>query len=233
VDCSAFGGANPATAPATFLSVGRFTAKKAPDLTLRAFARVRQKVPGAQLRMVGFGPLLEPCRKLAGELGLDGAVTFLGACPPPVIQGEMRRARCFVQHSIVAPDGDSEGTPVSILEAGASGLPVVSTRHAGIPDVVLDGVTGLLVEEGDVEGMACALVRLALDPDLAARLGQAARQRIAEHFSLPDRIGRLWAILDSCIAGAPLSARRPGEGSGVHSCYPDPGGAGGRPCASR
>ena len=79
----------------------------------------------------------------------------------------MRQVRGFVQHSIVAPDGDSEGNPVAVMEAQLSGLPVVATRR-GIPEVVRDGETGLLVSEGDVDGMAVAMRRLVLEPALAA-----------------------------------------------------------------
>ena len=211
VDCGAFAGADPAAAPPTFLAVGRFTAKKAPDLTLRAFAEVRRAVPGARLRMVGFGPLQDACVGLAGTLGIAGAVTFLGACPPAMVQEEMRRARGFVQHSLEAADGDSEGTPVAILEAGASGLPVVSTRHAGIPDVVVEGRTGILVDERDVDGMAAGMIRLADDPALAGRMGRAARARIEAEFDLSDRIGRLWEIIAACIppaAGPPAGRAR-------------------------
>jgi glycosyltransferase involved in cell wall biosynthesis len=111
----------------------------------------------------------------------------------------MRKARAFVQHSMQANDGDSEGTPLAILEAGASGLPVVSTRHAGIPDVVLDSDTGLLVEEGDVDGMAQCMIRLAESPKLALELGTAARERIAEDFTLDASIRGLWRIVETVM----------------------------------
>ena len=119
----------------------------------------------------------------------------------------MRRARCFVQHSIEAPSGDSEGTPVAIIEASATGLPIVSTRHAGIPDVVDEGVTGFLADEGDVATMAGQLERLLADPGLAGDLGAAARRRIQTHFAMDDRLARLWRIIESSIDGKPLDAR--------------------------
>jgi colanic acid/amylovoran biosynthesis glycosyltransferase len=200
VDCSEFGGADPEAAPPTFVAVGRFTAKKAPHLTLRAFAAVRRECPGARLRMLGDGPLLEECRALAGELGLGDAVAFLGAQPHAVVREEVRRARAFVQHSVVAESGDSEGTPVAIIEAGATGLPVVSTRHAGIPDVVVEGETGFLVEEGDVSGMAAHMSALARDAALAGRVGRAARRRVEEHFTMERSLSNLWAIIESCAA---------------------------------
>lgn len=199
VDCQFFAGAKPAVAAPIFLTVGRFVPKKAPHLTLLAFAEVHRALPTARLRMVGSGELLDVCRDLALGLGISDAVTFLGSTPPQVVRDEMRGAMAFVQHSVEAPNGDCEGTPVSVLEAGASGLPVVATRHGGIPDVVEHEETGLLVDERDVSGTAAQMLRLARDPSLASRLGAAARQRVSTHFSMDDSIGRLWHIIDRCI----------------------------------
>ena len=111
-----------------------------------------------------------------------------------------------MQHSVRASDGDSEGTPVAVLEAGAAGLPVVATRHAGIMDVVVDGETGLLVDEGDVDGMARCMVQLAREPDVAARLGEKARNHIVAEFSMDDRLGRLWNVIESAISEARVSS---------------------------
>jgi glycosyltransferase involved in cell wall biosynthesis len=202
VDCTQFRGASPAAAPPTFVAVGRLTEKKGPTHTLRAFAAVRREHPEARLRIVGDGPLRAECEALVEELGLGGSVTFLGVQPRRVIQEEMRAGRCFVQHSIEAASGDTEGTPVAVLEAGATGLPVVSTRHGGIPEVVIEGRTGLLVDEGDWPGMAQAMSTLAGDPQLAAQLGSAARQHVQEHFSIDRSIARLWQIVESCAKRA-------------------------------
>ena len=132
--------------------------------------------------MIGEGPMLEQCKALAGNLGISHAIEFLGAQNHSVVESEMQNARCFVQHS-VAPSGDCEGTPVSILEAGATGLPVVSTRHAGIPDVVIEGQTGFLVDEGDESGMTHWMTQLAQQPELATTMGSAAREHITRNFS--------------------------------------------------
>jgi glycosyltransferase involved in cell wall biosynthesis len=200
VDCEQFGGAEPAQAAPVFLAIGRFVEKKAPDLTIAAFAKVYRECPQARLRMVGDGPLLAQCRSLAKELNVDDAVTFLGERTHGAVADEMRRARCFVQHSVEAPSGDCEGTPLGILEAGASALPVVSTRHAGIPDVVVDGETGFLVAEKDVNGMAEQMLRLARDPELARSLGLAARRRIEENFTIEQTLMRLWTVITESIA---------------------------------
>jgi len=199
VDCLKFRGSHPEAAPPTFLAVGRLVEKKAPQLTLRAFAKVHDALPAARLRVIGDGPELAACRTLARELNIETDVTFLGTQPAAVVEEEMRKARCFVQHSIEAASGDSEGTPVGILEAGASGLPVVSTRHGGIPDVIIEAETGFLVAEHDIDSMADRMLQLARDPALAAALGKAGRQRIERHFSMERSIAGLWQILAGCL----------------------------------
>lgn len=201
VDCERFGGADPALAPPLFVAVGRFTAKKAPHVTISAFAETYKNCPDARLRMVGEGPLLDECKRLAEQLGIAEVITFLGGQQHSVVQREMQSARCFVQHSVVAPSGDCEGTPVAILEAGATGLPVISTRHAGIPDVVIEGKTGYLVNEGDCSAMASRMIEIANEPALAGTMGSAAKQHIRENFSRYQSISRLWKIIESRIAG--------------------------------
>jgi glycosyltransferase involved in cell wall biosynthesis len=200
ISCQQFRGAAPEKAAPLFLAVGRFVEKKAPQLTLRAFAQAHKASPEARLRMIGDGPLLDECRSLVKDLKIDSAVTFLGAQPHTVVQEEMRLARAFVQHSVQASNGDCEGTPVGVLEACASGLPVISTRHAGIMDVVVEGQTGFLAEEHDVEGMTQNMLQLIRDPELAGRMGRASRLRIKNHFSQEQSDGRLWSIIEGCIA---------------------------------
>jgi glycosyltransferase involved in cell wall biosynthesis len=202
VNVHSFQGASPATADPVFLAVGRFVEKKAPQLTILAFADVHRRDARARLRMIGTGPLVGACRDLARGLGIDSVVSFLGAQPPHVIQDEMRQARAFVQHSIEAASGDAEGMPVAILEAAGSGLPVVATRHAGIPEAVIDGETGFLVDEHDVAGMAAAMSKLVCDPTLAARLGTAGRDRATTHFSAEQSLARLWSIIAACLTRA-------------------------------
>jgi colanic acid/amylovoran biosynthesis glycosyltransferase len=201
-DCESFAGADPASSPPLVVAAGRFVEKKAPHLTLEAFALTLRECPGARLRMIGEGPLLKRCRELAARLSVGHAVTFTGSLPHHSVAEEMRRARLFAQHSVRAESGDCEGTPVSIQEACAAGLPVVSTRHAGIPEVVVEGETGLLVDEGDVEGMARQMLRLLRDPSYAAALGAAARRRAREHFSASRSIERQWAIIEGAIVAA-------------------------------
>lgn len=198
-DCDAFGGAQAGKADPTFLAVGRFAETKAPYLTLLAFWEVVRDCPEARLRMIGDGPLMPFCRQLVKQMRLEHAVTFLGVQPHDVVRKEMNAARAFVQHSVVAADGDAEGTPCSVMEAGASGLPVVATRNAGIQDVVVDGETGFLIEEHDVHSMAERMLSLASDASLAARMGRAGRARVKAHFSQANSLRRLSSIIESVV----------------------------------
>jgi colanic acid/amylovoran biosynthesis glycosyltransferase len=204
VDCNLFQGATPATAPPILVAMGRFVEKKCPLVTISAFAAVHRAMPAARLRMIGDGPLLASCRELVERLDLQHAVSFLGPQGPDVVRHEMKGARAFVQHSAEAPSGDCEGLPVSILEAGAAGLPVVSTRHAGIPEAIIEGETGILVDEHDVTGMTTAMSLLLHDAALAERMGRRARERVRSHFAIDHSIARLWAIIESC--SSPRSA---------------------------
>ncbi|QDT14181.1 glycosyltransferase [Alienimonas californiensis] len=195
VDVGSFAGAAPASAPPVLLAVGRLVPKKAPHLTVCAFAEVARERPDARLRVIGEGPLEKVCLDLAVGLGVADQVSFLGSRQHAEVAAEMRAARAFVQHSVEAADGDCEGTPVSVVEAGSAGLPVVATRHAGIPDVVIDGETGLLCDERDVAGMAANMAEVLDDPARASLLGAAAATRVRSYFDRDSSLGRLAEVL--------------------------------------
>jgi glycosyltransferase involved in cell wall biosynthesis len=198
-----FHGADPASAPPLFLAAGRYVEKKAPHLLLLAFARVLAACPEARLLMVGDGPLRGACEDLARGLGIDHAIEFAGFLPHTMIAARMRNVRGFTQHSVTARDGNAEGTPVSLLEASASGLPVLATRHAGIKDAVLHGQTGFLVDPHDVEGMAEYWIRLVREPALAGELGLAGREYIqASLYERNRSIDRLWRVIERSMTAA-------------------------------
>ncbi len=182
-----------------FLAVGRFVEKKSPSSVVRAFKIVADKFPDARLTMVGSGILLEPTKQLANELGLKEKIFFPGVQSPQQIQQLMQQSRCFVQHSVTAADGDMEGTPNTILEAGASGLAIVSTQHAGIKEAVINGETGYLVPEHDVNGMASYMLKIAGDVQLAAAIGNKEAEHIRKNYNITDRINTLAEILQQAI----------------------------------
>jgi colanic acid/amylovoran biosynthesis glycosyltransferase len=178
------------------LAVGRMVGKKAPLATLDALRIATKAVPQLRLEIVGDGMLLSAAKQYAGSSGLSNKVRFHGALPNDHVISLMEDSDIFVQHSITDPaTGDEEGLPVAILESMAHGLPVVSTRHAGIPEAVVEGVTGFLVDEGDLAGMAERLVTLAEDRDLRLKMGTAGWRRAKEHFSWKREREELLAVL--------------------------------------
>ena len=194
--CDVFTSNDALRIPGRFLAVGRFVGKKAPYLTILAFSSVLKDSPDASLHMVGDGILLGPCKSLVRALGIEQSVSFRGVLSHQEVRAEMSQASIFLQHSIIAASGDQEGTPVSIMEAGASGLPVIATRHAGIPDVVIHERTGVLVEEHDIDSMANAMRALVDEPSRARLLGQQAAKRIHSHFDTHKLACRVKAIAD-------------------------------------
>ncbi|WP_290712613.1 glycosyltransferase [Flavihumibacter sp. CACIAM 22H1] len=182
-----------------FLAIGRFVEKKAPDNTIKAFYQVVQKYPGTKLHMVGAGPLLDTCVELAASLGISEAIQFHGVQSPDKIAALMQEVTAFVQHSVTASDGDSEGTPVAVLESAAAALPVVATLHAGIPDVILDGKTGYLCAEHDIDAMAGNMMKILENPTVAKNMGELSRQRIREHFTLEKHISRIYSSIEEAV----------------------------------
>jgi len=187
------------------VAVGRLVEKKAPDLTLRAFARARAAVPEAHLDLVGDGELRSLCERLIDELDLTSAVTLHGFQPAEVVAELMSRAAVFAQHSVTAANGDTESFGVALVEAQACALPVVATRHNGFVDTVADGITGLLVEEHDVAGMADALAGLLSDEARAAAMGRAGRERVLARFT-HDRVRRRLLTIMDLADPAPASS---------------------------
>jgi glycosyltransferase involved in cell wall biosynthesis len=166
------------------IAVGRMVAKKSPILTLHAFQQALQEVPGMHLDYIGTGDLFPAAHEFVEAFHLHGRVTLHGSQPNEVVVQALRQADIFLQHSRTDPlSGDEEGMGVSLVEAMAQSLPVVATRHNGIPEVVQDGVTGYLAEEGDSRGMADRLVALARDAELRHRMGLAGWQRAKDSFS--------------------------------------------------
>jgi glycosyltransferase involved in cell wall biosynthesis len=199
VDPALFTQGDPSQSPPHFLAVGRFVDKKAPYLTLLAFGEVFRRHPNARLTMIGDGPLLETCQRLACAFGIEKAVEFTGPLPQSEVAIRMRASRAFVQHSVRTSSGDCEGTPAAVVEAGATGIPVIATRHAGIPDIIEDNITGVLVDEGDVKGMAECMCRIAADPQFAAILGKAAYAHVCRCFMTQSGTNTLWYVIHHAI----------------------------------
>jgi len=171
-----------AALPPSFLAVGRFAETKSPHLTILAFQKVVQEIPDATLTFIGKdggGELFEACVILVKALKMETHIDFQGVQDHQTVAQAMARRRIFVQHSLTTPvQGDMEGKPVAIMEAMAAGMPIVATRHSGIAELIEHEISGLLVAEYDIDGMAQAMLRLARDHELARRIGRAASERI-------------------------------------------------------
>lgn len=140
-----------------FVQVSNLLEKKGLEFTISAFARFVSSQPTPEkfkLLIAGAGPLLEPLEKLTKDLGMTTHVSFLGQIPKDQVITLLEKAHVFVHHSITAANGDQEGIPTAIMEAMAMGIPVLSTYHSGIPELVENGVHGYLVPERDVEAYA-------------------------------------------------------------------------------
>jgi glycosyltransferase involved in cell wall biosynthesis len=180
------------------LSVGRLAAKKGLHHLLDALALVVQDLPGVRLTVVGDGPIRPDLEAQAARLGISDRVSFLGMLPNEDLPARFAAADLFVVPSIIDETGDREGLPVSILEAAASGVPVVASDVGGISDFVEDGVTGLLVRPGDATVLADAIQRLASDGGLVRTMVIAARARVEDGFSwdsVSDRFDTIYRRL--------------------------------------
>jgi len=190
----------PTFAKKQFVGIGRFTDKKAPYYTIMAFKEVAQKHPDARLLLAGNGTLMNVCVNLVKQYQLEKQVQFLGVVTPDAYRVLLSESLAFVQHSIVAASGDMEGTPLAVLEASVAGLPVIATKHAGIPDVIIDGETGLLCEEHDVHGMANNMLQLMDDVEYAKKMGASGKQHILNNYSMQRHISALQNILLEVIS---------------------------------
>ncbi|MFD2517941.1 glycosyltransferase [Salinimicrobium flavum] len=183
-----------------FISIGRFVDKKAPYYNILAFSKVLKKYPQAKLFMAGKGALLNSSRNLVKYFKLDKNIIFLGVISSEEFRHHMEGSLALIQHSIIAEDGDSEGTPLSVLEASAAGLPVIATQHAGIKDVIINGETGLLVEEHDVEAMAAAMIQVLEQQNYAKKMGAAGKKYIQQNFTMERHISLLNKLIFKALS---------------------------------
>ena len=166
------------------LFVGRLVEKKAPDVLIHAMQQVQRSIPAAELVVIGDGPLRQRSEQLALDLKVNAR--FMGAQPNSVVRQMMDETRVFCLPSITAANGDAEGLPISVLEAQACGVPVVTSAVGGRDEGIRDGVTGFAFAEGDHAALAGHLLKLLTDDVLATDMGLKATRHIAERFSLAD-----------------------------------------------
>lgn len=169
--------------PVGILAVGRLVPKKGYPVLVEALAELAACGARFHCRIVGGGPMKQWLSSAISAAGLQHKVELVGALSQQQIADEYLEADVFVQSSVVVEGGDRDGIPNSVLEAMASGLAVVGSDVAGIPEVVSDGSTGMLVQSGNPSALASALSQLVEDPSLRRRLGSAARERMVAELS--------------------------------------------------
>jgi glycosyltransferase involved in cell wall biosynthesis len=170
----------PAGVGNTVLFVGRLVEKKGVDTLIDAMAILRESLPSLELSIIGDGPARNDLAKRAKSAGIKAQ--FQGWQEERKVRAAMRRALLLAVPSRAAEGGDSEGLPTVIMEAMAIGVPVVASRHAGIPEIVSDRVTGMLVPEADRQALAAAILAVKTEPDLANRLRGEAYADVRARF---------------------------------------------------
>lgn len=204
VDCEAIPYTPPSPSPdgLIIVSVCRLVEKKGIEFAIRALGLLRARRPELrwQYHIIGDGPLRLELQRLAESCGVASHMKFLGPQSHEAVKMQLRQAGAFLLPSITAANGDMEGVPVALMEAMAAGLPVVSSHHSGIPELIADGESGLLAPEKDADILSQRLEWLADHAHESAKLTQAARQRIEASFNQTKLDDELAAMVHAAIA---------------------------------
>jgi colanic acid/amylovoran biosynthesis glycosyltransferase len=179
-----------------FLMVGRLVEKKQPLISIKAFELCCKANKNVRLSIVGEGPLKGQIAKHISTSTYKDKISYLGAQNPEQIKILLNKSDVFIQHSVISSNGDSEGWPISIAEACASGLPVVSTKHSGISDQIKHKINGFLVDEFDYNEMADYMKTLSFDINLRQKMGLLGIERIKKIGSLKNQLKLLNILIN-------------------------------------
>ena len=202
IDCEQFAfqpRTRDADQPTILISVARLVEKKGIEYAIRALAKLVALKLNVQYRIIGDGPLSAPLKQLVSDTQLNGHVNFLGAKTSKEVADELSRAHVFLAPSVTSRSGDMEGIPTVLMEAMATGLPVISTLHSGIPELVEAGVSGKLVGERDVPALAEVIREIAANVECWPVMGAAGRQKVLEEFNIRKLNRRLEVLFEQLI----------------------------------
>jgi colanic acid/amylovoran biosynthesis glycosyltransferase len=174
-----------------FLQASRLIEKKGVATSLRAFAEFSARYPRSTITIAGEGPLLDELQALARELKIDNRVSFPGFVSPKQLNELFYASHIYLHPSQIGRDGNQEGVPNSMLEAMASGLPAFATNHGGIPEAIENGISGVLIAEGDHGALARALIEAAQDRHRVAQLGRVGARAVGEKFDQRAQVRKL------------------------------------------
>ena len=180
-----------------------FVEKKGHAYTIAAFSKLSSNNQNIRLRLAGDGPLRPQMEELAKELGVQNKIDFLGHLPIDRISEQLTMADLYVHHSVIADNGDEEGVPNAILEAMGTGLPVVATKHAGIPEIITHGKTGFLVEERNTEQYVSVLQEAISS---SYPVGRSAHEFVRKHLNQDRQDALLREIYNRTLAKQSLDA---------------------------
>ena len=189
----------PRSGPVTVLCVASLQEYKGHRFLLEALATGGPQTSRIRLDLIGAGHLETQLRQQAASLGLTDRVRFLGARDEAYVAQALADADLFVLPSVIARDGQMEGLPVALMEALASGVPTVSTELSGIPEIIVNEVTGLLAAAGDSAALADALESMMTDPDLAQRCTRRGRSLVEQEFDLDRNVGTLADLFEHFV----------------------------------
>jgi glycosyltransferase involved in cell wall biosynthesis len=195
LDLSEFGRANFSSDPPLIVAIGRLIAKKGFTDLIRACALLVERGRTFRCQIFGDGPLESQLRGQIAELGLQELVQLPGPKPQHEVRERLASADVFVLPSVPGADGGMDNLPTVIMEAMATGLPVVSTRIGGIPEMVVENETGFLVSPGDVVVLADAIEKVTNDQSLGQKFGRAGYERAQRLFSIEKNARALCALL--------------------------------------
>ncbi|WP_375091302.1 glycosyltransferase [Peribacillus sp. RS7] len=182
------------------LSMGRLVEKKGHHILMQAFQKIRGKFPNATLTIIGRGELEEHLNSLANQLNLGDSFRLLNHLPKDQVRDQMTNADIFCAASLEAADGDVEGIPNTLKEAMAVGVPVISTNHAGIPELITNHKEGVLVQENNVDELAEALEFMLTNRELWETFTVAARKKIEQNFDLVQQLQQQAEFYDELVA---------------------------------
>ena len=190
-----------------FIAVGRVHPNKGVNYVVESFASALQQGLDATLAIVGDGPDMKVVQQQISCMKLGDKIHLLGSMSSERVRKQMQESDIFVQHSVEPANGWREGFGVSIAEASAMELPVISTYCGGIPDQIISGHNGILVEQRDVDAMADAMLNLGRDSKLRSQMGTSGRRRVVSEFDTEDQVKKLELVLLEIIDRYSTSCR--------------------------
>lgn len=195
-------------ATVNLLTVARLVEKKGICYGIMAVAEVLKRHPDVKYRIIGDGPLRDTLKKLITELGTDDKIELLGGKSHEEVFALLNQTDIFISPSVTDEKGDQEGIPVTLMEAMAHGLPVLSTWHSGIPELVKDGVHGFLVPERAVDALKEKLAYLVANPEIRVKMGDAGRNFVVDNYNNRQLNENLVVIYESLIRKDMISSKR-------------------------